>query len=88
VKIDRNSTLGKFVGHVVPNVVRPLHALWHEIIGFLFLVLAFILGGSAFKAIRAHDATLGRILISVFLPLLLAYFGITSFLRARKISRS
>ena len=79
------------MGHVMPNVIRPLHVLWHEVIGFLFLALAVILGSSAYKSYRhlsVENAGIGRMLLSFSLPALLAYFGITAFLRARKISRS
>jgi hypothetical protein len=86
MKIDPNSKLGRFLGHVVPGVIRPLHVLWHEVIGFLFLVIAVWLGSSAIRTF--HTASFGRIVMSIFLPALLAYFGISSFLRARKISRS
>jgi TRAP-type C4-dicarboxylate transport system permease small subunit len=91
MKIDKNSTLGRFLGHVMPGVIRPLHVLWHEVIGFLFLVFAVWLGSSALRTLRSAGSEapgLGRITISFILPVVLAYFGITSFLRARKISRS
>ncbi len=91
MKIDKNSKLGLFLGHVMPGVVRPLHVLWHEVIGFLFLVFAVWLGSSAIRALRTaatEHVSFGKIVMSIFLPALLAYFGITSFLRARKISRS
>jgi hypothetical protein len=89
MKIDKNSKLGLFLGHVMPGVVRPLQVLWHEVIGFLFLVFAVWLGSSAIRTLRtAEEPSPGRIMISFILPVVLAYFGITSFLRARKISRS
>jgi len=91
MKVDKNSKVGRFLEHVMPGVVRPLRVLWHEVIGFLFLVFAVVLGSSAIRSVRGvaeEDPSIGRILMSFFLPVLLAYFGITSFLRARKISRS
>jgi hypothetical protein len=91
MKIDKRSKLGRFVEHVMPGVVRPLRVLWHEIIGFIFIVLAVIFGSSAFRnyrLIQSQEISILRLAVSFFLPLLMAYFGITSFLRARKISRS
>ena len=34
--------VSKFLGHVVPGVIKPLHALWNQVIGFLFLVFALL----------------------------------------------
>ena len=42
--------ISKFLRHVVPGVVRPLHALWNEVIGFLFIVIA---AGAGVYVIRA-----------------------------------
>ena len=88
--------IAKFLSHVLPGVVRPLHALWNEVIGFLFLCFAVLFG---FKAVRTYmdlnsgppeEATghLVRLCMTIFCTLLMLYFGVTSFLRARKISRS
>ena len=91
MKIDKRSKLGRFMEHVMPGVVRPLRVLWHEIIGFIFIVLAVMFGSSAlrnFHTLQAEEVSILRMAASFFLPLLMAYFGITSFLRARKIGRS
>ena len=91
MKIDKRSTVGRFMEHVVPGVVRPMRVLWHEIIGFLFIVLAVIFGSSAirnYRLLQTQEISILRLAVSFFLPVLMAYFGITSFLRARKISRS
>ena len=91
MKIDKRSKMGRFAQHVVPGVVRPLRVLWHEVIGFLFIVLAAIFGTSAvrnYNLIHSQEISMLRLAGSFFLPVLMAYFGITSFLRARRISRS
>jgi len=91
MKIDKRSKVGRFIEHVMPGVVRPLRVLWHEIIGFIFIVLAVIFGSSAvrtYRLIHSQEISVLRLAVSFFLPLLMAYFGITSFLRARKASRS
>jgi hypothetical protein len=85
-----------FVKHVVPAVVKPARTLWNEVIGFVFLCIAVMFG---FKAGRLYldfaaappaekGAALIRLSLAVFCTLLMAYFGVTSFLKARRISRS
>jgi hypothetical protein len=88
----------EFVKHVVPAVMKPARVLWNEIIGFLFISFAVIFGFKTISYFREYgrssagsgDVTgdLVRLLIAGFCTLLMAYFGITSFRRARKISRS
>jgi hypothetical protein len=83
--------ISKFLSHVVPGVIRPLHALWNEMIGFLFLVFAAVSGFYVFRAVRNFSGDiegLGRIVFPALFGCAMAYFGISSFLRARKISRS
>jgi hypothetical protein len=83
-------TVQRFLEHVMPNVVRPLQALWNQMIGFLFLVLAISPIPSAVKALRNYGSdpdNLFRAVLSLSFAALMAYFGITSLLRARRISR-
>ena len=80
----RNS--GMFVKHVVPAAVKPLHSLWHEVLGFLFLLFA---GLGAFR-IWKDAATMSPVklaLIGIFVVVMTGY-GISSVLKARRISRS
>ena len=89
--IDKNSKVGLFLTHVIPGVTRPLRVLWHEIIGFVFGCLFVWAAPSVFRNLRElsqGQGNLGRLLLSVFFAGLMAYFGVTSFLRARKITRS
>ena len=91
MKIDKRSKVGRFMEHVMPGVVRPLRVLWHEVIGFIFIVLAVMFGTSAirnFHLLQSEEISILRMVVSFVLPVLMAYFGITSFLRARRISRS
>ena len=91
MKIDKRSKLGRFVEHVVPGVMRPLRVLWNEIIGFVFLCLAAWAVPSAIRNLRSLETehgNIGRVVLSLAFLGLMAYFGITSFLRARRISRS
>ena len=79
------------IRHVVPQVIRPLRSLWHEVIGFLFLSLAFLGGVSGFRKARNFDGSpeiLFQLIVTGCFVLIMGGFGISSFLRARKISRS
>ena len=81
----------KFFQHVMPGVIRPLHALWNEVIAFLFLCFAALAGAYVVKAARAFDGTfegVGRIAVPGLFALVMAYFSLSSYFRARKISRS
>lgn len=81
----------QFVKHVVPAVIKPARTLWHEIIGFLFISIAVIFGFSAFRALREFDGSIAHVLrlaMVVFLVVLMGAYGLSSFLRARRISRS
>ena len=86
----------EFVKHIVPAILKPARTLWNEVIGFLFLSFAAIFG---FKTVRyamdfmkagPQDGTgeLVRLAMAGFCTFLMAWYGISSFLRARKISRS
>jgi hypothetical protein len=85
----------QFAKHVVPAVLRPARVLWNEIIGFFFICLAVLFGSGTVRAYLAmnsgssHDfGDLLRFIGTAFLTLIMLYFGVTSFLKARKISRS
>jgi succinate dehydrogenase hydrophobic anchor subunit len=81
----------QFVRHVIPAVIRPIHTLWHEIIGFLFLVLAAWPIPSGIRTVRELDSGKGslvRLVLIVAFVTIMAGYGISSFRRARKISRS
>ena len=86
----------QFIKHVVPAILKPARTLWNEVIGFLFMCFAVIFG---FKAVRlylnfssetgkAGADDLVRFFMAGFCTLLMLWFGVSSFLRARKISRS
>jgi hypothetical protein len=77
---------GKFVKHVVPAAVKPLHSLWHEILAFIFLCAALLAGFRMWQD-RAHMPLVELVVMSVFMLVTLGY-GISSFLKARRISRS
>jgi hypothetical protein len=86
----------EFLKHVIPAVIKPLHCLWNEIIGFLFLCFAVVFGFKtaryAIDFARAADpdaaGSLVRLAIAGFCTLVMGWYGLSSFLRARRISRS
>jgi hypothetical protein len=77
---------GKFVKHVFPAAVKPIHSLWHEILGFIFLAVAAI----ATWGVARHMASMDAVKLALIVPLIAitAGYGISSFLKARRISRS
>lgn len=77
----------KFIAHVLPGVIKPLRVLWNEIIAFVFFVLAVIMGLSLYRNLGESAELLPLVGGSLFVALLI-YFGVTSYLRARKISKS
>jgi hypothetical protein len=77
---------GKFVKHVLPAAVKPVHSLWHEVLGFIFLVVAAVASWKVFR----HFGAMGPVQLLLIVPLIVvtAGYGISSFLKARRISRS
>jgi hypothetical protein len=77
---------GKFVKHVLPAAAKPVHSLWHEIIGFVFLSIA----GIATWKVARHEGTIAPAQLVIIIPFIvvLAGYGVSSFLKARRISRS
>jgi hypothetical protein len=89
----RRSTGGaiyKMVTQVAPGVIRPLRVLWNQMIGFLFVVMALAAAPLIFRDVRHFDGDIdgvGKIGVEAIFMGIMLYFGITSFLRARKIDR-
>jgi len=85
-----------FVKHVVPAVIKPARTLWNEVIGFIFLCIGVMFGFKAGRlyldfagaALEEKGTALVRLLLATFCTLLMAFFAVTSFLKARRISRS
>lgn len=74
------------IRHVIPNVIKPLHSLWNEVIGFVFLCLAFIFEAWTVRHLKTDD--LSHVLTTGLIGVVLACFGISAFLKARRITRS
>ena len=81
----------EFVRHVLPQIIKPMRALWNEMIGFVFLALAAIPIPRTFRMWQEFDQTsegLFKLVLSGFFIAIMAVFGVHSFLRARRITRS
>jgi hypothetical protein len=73
------ATMGS-VGHV-------LHALWLEVTGFLFLVLAVIGGAATVREYHRYVAgttSVSKVALAAAFTLVFVYFGVNSFWRSRK----
>lgn len=83
--------ISELLRHILPGVIKPLHALWNEVIGFLFLAIAVFIAASTWRRAQRFTGDAGGLMIlvaSFLFAALLAWFGISSFLKARKITRS
>ncbi len=80
----------KFFVAVLPGVIRPLHSLWNEILGFLFFLLAEMMirpVWTGWKELSHGPEHLLRFLLSAFMFAILLGFAIHAFWKARRISR-
>jgi hypothetical protein len=77
----------KFLGHVIPGVARPMHILWNQVIGFLFIVLAAIPVPSAIRMLN-QEGSGPRLALTIPFILIMGWFGISSFWKARKIGKT
>jgi hypothetical protein len=79
-----------FARHSLPVAIRPARILWNQMIGVLFLALATLPARQAYMAVKNFRGDglswLQVIGYGTFIGVMTAY-GISSFLRARKISR-
>ena len=73
-----------------------MHSLWNEVVGFFFLCFAGMFAIWTFRYYRmylqappaaASDFFL-KVVLTAFMGVVMASFGVSSFRRARKISRS
>jgi hypothetical protein len=80
----RHSSL--FVKHVLPAAVKPVHSLWHQILGFFFLAFAAI---GAWRVLR-HPGALApaQLALVIIFIVVMAGYGISSLRKSRRISRS
>jgi len=80
----------KFAAHVVPEVVRPARIIWNQAIGGIFLLFAILFFGYSFKYLRAINTPASNpvaLAFSVFLGLVMLFFGWSSFRTAKRIGQ-
>jgi hypothetical protein len=75
-----------FLKHVIPAIIKPVHSLWHQVIGFLFMSFGIIFGAKAIHYYKSGEGV--QFFVSASCTLMMLGFGLSSFLRSRKISRS
>jgi hypothetical protein len=81
----------QFLQYVLPAVIRPLTILWNQVIGFVFLVFAVWSGVRTAHSIRSLSGgtgNVGEVAVAAFFTAIMAGFGIHSFYKARKISKT
>ncbi len=81
----------QFLGYVAPGVIRPLRILWNEVFGFVFVIFGVVFGYRTILLFRDREGEVGELAMLIggaLFSLMFLWFGVTQFLRARKISRS
>ncbi len=79
----------RFAQHVVPEVVRPARVIWNQAIGAIFVLFAVVFLGYAYDYYRQMATDEARAVpfgFSLFLGSVMLFFGVASFLKARKIA--
>lgn len=75
----------------MPGIIRPLRILWNEMIAFVFICLAVVAAPSAYRSWKSFDGEpehLFRLVLSGLFLVTMVTFGVFSFVRAKKISRT
>ena len=89
----RNRTFSAVMGAVrttARSFGRALHQLWLEVTGLFFLIMALSFAGATVKEYGKYHAAgtgLGRLAIAISFTLAFAWFGLSSFWKARRKSQ-
>lgn len=78
-------TAGMFTKHVVGTTVKPIHSLWHEVIGFVFMVFAGLGAWKLFSGTNKLEPP--QFFLSLIFIVVLAAYGLSSVRKSRKIKR-
>lgn len=73
-------------GHTTAsNVGKVVHVLWLEVAGLMFLLLALVGAAAAVREYRhGSSSASGKMLLAASFAVIFAYFGASSFWRARR----
>lgn len=83
--------LKKFIQAFLPGIVKPLHSLWNEILGFLFIAIAVLMIRALWRGYNEIDLSFAHMIkfvLGVFFFVVMLGFGLHAFWRARRISKS
>lgn len=75
----------------MPATVKPVRTLWNEVIGFLFLTFAVVAGASVVRTAYKYNGdpqSIWSMILTGTFVIVMAIYGIASFRKARRISRS
>lgn len=76
--------------HVVPGVLKPLQVLWNEMMAFIFIAFGVLVSFSTWRNFN-HGQASGSPLVLLAgggFAAMMFWFGVTSLIKARRISRS
>lgn len=80
----------KFFSTVLPSILKPLQALWNQMLGFLFLAFAVLLIRPIVQTWNDPDkdgSDFWKLFLAGFFFLVLLFYGLQAFLRARKLGK-
>jgi len=76
--------LGSAARVTLGSVAKAGHLLWLEVTGLFFVAFAAIGGAAAWRDYSRHKALSSRFAAAIFFTVIFAWFGVGSFLRARR----
>lgn len=78
-------TAGMFTKHVVGSTVRPVHTLWHEVIGFIFMAFACIGAWKLYSSPNKLEPP--QFFIALIFIIVVAAYGLSSVRKARQLAK-
>ena len=82
-KLARPEHARQFAQHMVPHVVRPAQIIWNRAIGAVFLLFAVSFLSYAY----VHRDNAMALALSLFCGSVMVFFGLASFLKARRLGK-
>ncbi len=78
------NALGGAAKVTLRSTARVGHLLWLEVTGLFFIAFAVIGGVAAWENYSRHKVLSGRLVAALFFMVIFAWFGVSSFYRARQ----